>query len=72
MFFKNQTELVNQYFMLVTHVRLQQELPRVDRVLDEETGPWAGVRWLAGGGPHPSGEERRLASNIPDQSFIGF
>lgn len=60
--------------MLTTCVRLEQELPRVDGVLDEETGPRAGVRRLAGGGPHPPGEERRLGScldaNFLDQSFI--
>lgn len=38
---------------------LEQELPRVDGVLDEETGPRAGLRRLAGGGPHPPGEECR-------------
>lgn len=60
--------------MLTTCVRLEQELPRVDGVLDEETGPRARVRRLAGGGPHAPGEERRLGScldaNFLDQSFI--
>lgn len=60
--------------MLTTCVRLEQELPRVDGVLDEETGPRGRVRRLAGGGPHPPGEERGLGScldaNFLDQSFI--
>lgn len=57
-------------------LRLEQELPRVDGVLDEETGPRARVRRLAGGGPHAPGEERRLGSCLDcldcliDQSFI--
>lgn len=60
--------------MLATCMHLEQELPCVDGVLDEAAGPRAGVRRLAGGGPHPSGEERRLGScldlHVLDLSFV--